>query len=110
MHLLLSLCIIAILRIIILEKYPYKSKSTFGSTVQYISLFERWTFVYRTDPDSASQPIAKAHVLYVYVILSVISAALPRSRAVAICPTGMKKKNIGSNVVSERAFLVYNST
>ena len=57
------------------------------------------------DPDPESQPIAKAHVLYAYVIPSFVSAALPRSRAVAICPTGMKGENIGRNAVTKWAFL-----
>ncbi len=44
-----------------------------------------------SDPDEAFQPIAKARVINVYVILSFVSAAVPRS--VAICPTGMKGKH-----------------
>ncbi len=56
-----------------------------------------------SDPDPAFQPVAKAHVLYVYVILPFVSAALPRPRAVAICPAGMKRQNIRSNAESKRA-------
>ncbi len=58
-----------------------------------------------SDPDPPFQPLGKAHVFYVYVILSFASVALPMSRAVAICPTGMKRKAIGSNTVSKWAFL-----
>ncbi len=56
------------------------------------------------------QPIVKSRVLDVYVILLFISATLPTSRAVAICPTAMKRKNIESNDVSKWAFLVRNTT
>ncbi len=62
--------------------------------------------ILHSDPNPACQLIAKVHVLYVYVILSFISAALPRSRAIAICPTDMERKNIASNAVSKWAFLV----
>ncbi len=62
------------------------------------------------DPDPAFRPKAKAHVLYVYVILSFISAVLPRFRAVAtcICPTGMKRINIGTRTNTFRnGFFLY---
>ncbi len=45
----------------------------------------------------------EAQVVYVYVI----SAALLRSRAVAICPTGMKRKNIGRNVEMDFSCVEY---
>ncbi len=53
-----------------------------------------------------SQPIAKAPVLYVYVIPLFVSAVLPRSRAVDIWPAGMKRKNTGRNAVPKWLFLV----
>ncbi len=56
--------------------------------------------------DAAFQPIAKVHVFYVYTIQWSVWASSPRSRAVAISPTGMKRKNIGSAAVSKWAFLV----
>ncbi len=60
-----------------------------------------------SDPDPDSQPIAKARVLrYVYVIPLFVLAALPRSRTVAICPTGKKRENIGLNAVPKWASLV----
>ncbi len=59
-----------------------------------------------SDPVPDSQPIAKAPVLYVYVIPLFVSAALPRSWAVAIWPAGMKRKNIGRNAVTKWLFLV----
>ena len=47
-------------------------------------------------PSPAFQPIsAEADVVNVHVILQFMSAALPRSRAVAICPEGMKRKTFG---------------
>ncbi len=39
-----------------------------------------------------------------YVIPLFVSAALSRSRTVAICPTGMKRENIGRNVVPKIGF------
>ncbi len=62
--------------------------------------------ILHSDPDPDSQPIAKAPVLYVYVIPLFVAAALPRSRAVAIWPAGMKRKNIGRNAVQKWLFLV----
>ena len=58
------------------------------------------------DPSPAFQVIAEVHVLYVYVILLFISAWLPRSQAIAICPEGMKKKNIWSTSMSQLFTLV----
>ncbi len=64
--------------------------------------------ILHSDPDPDYQPIAKAPVLYVYVIPLFVSAALPRSRAVAIWHAGMKrkKKNIRRNAVPKWLFLV----
>ncbi len=57
------------------------------------SLYWVMTFwLSHSDPDPAFQPIAKTHVLYVYVILSFSSAMLPRAWAVAVCRTGMKRQ------------------
>ncbi len=53
-----------------------------------------------SDPSAAFRPIAEARVLYFYIIQQIVSAALPRSRAVAICRTGMEREN-GSNAVKE---------
>ena len=49
----------------------------------------------------------KSRTLQVYIIPSFVSAALipERSRALAICPTGMKRENIGRNAVPKWAFL-----
>ncbi len=62
--------------------------------------------ILHSDPNSDSQPIPKAPVLYVYVITLFVSAVLPRSRAVAIWPAGMKRKNIGRNTLPKWLFLV----
>ncbi len=47
-----------------------------------------------SNPDPAFQPIAKTHdcARDVFIIIHVlfISAVLPRSRAITICPAGMK--------------------
>ena len=53
------------------------------------------------DPDPAFHPTAKTRMGYVFVILLSISAGLPMSLAVAICPTDIKKKNVGINAVSK---------
>ncbi len=66
-----------------------------------------------SDPDSAFQPIAKTHVLYIYIIiLSFVLAALPRFPAygIPVCPRGMNMKNIGNNAVSKWAFVMLNTT
>ncbi len=90
----------AISKLWIPEKFPY----TYNWNDRAISVFEQWPFFYRTlTPDAAFQPIAMARVLYVYTIQQSVSAALPSSQAVAICPTGMKMKNSVS-------FLVKNTT
>ncbi len=55
-----------------------------------------WTMTFtilHRNPNPAFQKIAEAQVLCVYVILSFISSALYKSRAVAICPADMKRKN-----------------
>ena len=67
--------------------------------MQYISISNVELCILHSDPDPDSQPIAKAHALYVYVIPLFVSAALSRSRAIAICPTGMKRENIGRSAV-----------
>ena len=59
-----------------------------------------------SEPDPAFQPIAKAHFLCVIHSLSFILAALPRSRAVVICPTGYdKEKTFGAIPCRNGVFL-----
>ena len=62
----------------------------YATILQYM-LYCTMTFVIlHTDCDPAFQPMADAHVVYVYVILLFFLAVLQSCRAVAICPTGMK--------------------
>ena len=48
-----------------------------------------------SETDAAFQPTAKARLQYVYIMYLFVWGASPRSRAVAICPTGMKVKTMG---------------
>ncbi len=59
-----------------------------------------------SDPAPRFSANSKGACLYVYGIPLFVSAALPRSRAVAIWPAGMKRKNIGRNAVTKWLFLV----
>ncbi len=45
-------------------------------------------------PKLKFQRIAEVHVVYVCVIIFFISAVLPRSRTIAICPEGEKGKKL----------------
>ncbi len=56
-----------------------------------------WTMTFHlshSDPDAAFQPMVKTCGLYVYIIQLFVWVSSPRSRAVAICPTGMKRKTL----------------
>ncbi len=59
--------------------------------MQYVSISNVDLCILHSDPGSASQPIAKAHVLYVYVIPLFVLAALPGSRAIAIRKNILRK-------------------
>ncbi len=59
-------------------------------------MYSMVTFVtLQGDPGPALQPIAEAHVVYVYVLMAIllfILVALPWSWVIAICPEGMNRK------------------
>ena len=69
-----------------------------------ISILNVELCILHSDPDPDSQPIAKARVLYVYVYFQFVSAALPRSRAVAICPTHIKRGKHRAQCCAEVGF------
>ncbi len=77
--------------------------------MQYVSLLNVDLCLLHSDPDPFSQPMAKARVLYVYVIPFFVSAALPRSRTVAIWAVGMKikKKKKKKHWAQYRAEIVF---
>ncbi len=85
------------------ENSPYTLLLKRSCNIKFLLNVELCILHSDTDPDS--QPIAKARVLHVCIIPLFVSVALPRSRTVAICPTGMKRENIGCNVVTKLASL-----
>ncbi len=67
---------------------------TIGTTVQKLNLCI-WMMTFHLshcEPDTSFQPIAKLHVLYVYIIQLFVWAVLLKSRAVGICPSYRHEK------------------
>ena len=55
-----------------------------------------WMTTCRLSHSLTPTQLAKAHVLYVYIIQWIVSVALPGSRTVAIWVIGMNKKTLGA--------------